>query len=226
MRDSQNFSDYKLYLYGTGIEDSPQQIVSLGNNKELLGACILPKSRGQLNQMGITVSEEHIKLLENWHLLKTEGEKLHTSITILSKERAFQLREHTRIIAPTIISATRREFDDFLQSLSGKYASYTYVLFFSYILDSLVWDRFMDRGLIKSWEVKSRKNLWVGTLWGSFLQRPFSPGTNTYEQKIKNVVSYTVWTEDLIPKLEPLFDDPEKISKLAEEYKAPFVEEQ
>lgn len=47
-----------------------------------------------------------------------------------------------------------------------------------------------------------------------------------YEKAPHHIVSYTVWTEALIPVLEHLFDDPEKILKLAEEYKTPFIEEQ
>lgn len=226
MKGSQNFSDYELHLYGTGIGDSPQRIVFLGNNKELLGACILPKTGEQLNQLGITVTDKQVKLLQDWRLLKVQDGVMQTAVTILSKEKTHQLREHTRAIAPSMIDTTREDFNNFLQALSEKYTPQTYVLFFSYILDSLVWDYFIGKGLVKSWEVKDKKASWIGVLWGYYLQRPFSLGTNTYNQKAGEVISYTVWTRDLIPKLEPLFKNPKNILKIAEEYKVPLIQEQ
>lgn len=223
MKNMSRFSNYQVSFYGSGIEGAPDRIIDRGNNKEILGACILPQTLLDLHKLGINISDDQRNLLQKWRLLKISGSKLQTAFTILSNETSQRLKEFTKSITPEVVQKISPEIDDFLRALGDKYTPHAYILFFSYIMDGLVWDNFAKAGLIPDLTNKNKQDLWVGIVWGDFSPRPFFLGTNSYD--IEGVYYRIVWNNDLLPRLKPLFYHPETIPQRVQGLNVPVIEE-
>lgn len=218
-----NFSDYEIFFYGSGIKEAPQTIINQGSNKELLGACNSPKTRLDLQQRGIAFNDKQIALLQEWRLIKTNDQIIQTVFPILDNGQTRQLRKFTKSIAPQILQAAKPEIENFLQTVGKEYQASAYILFFSYVIDGLIWDYFTDKGLAPNLSVKNKQDLWVGILWGSFAPRSFFLGTNGY---VFDGIYYTIaWNNNLLPKLKPLFLHPNQIPQVVKHLEVPIIHE-
>jgi len=213
-------SKYELHFYGTGFEDNPQRIISLKNNQEVLGACILPKTKQQLSQLNINISDNQIALLQKWRLLDIQNGKLQTIFPILSKDKISQLRKYTDSLATVMTNVITPEINRFLQSLEKQYMTNAYILLFAYVLDGLIWDYFTKANLMPDMSTDTQK-LWVGVLWGSYLPRKFFLGTNTYEVPEGEVTF--IWNNTVLPKLKPFFLHEESIPQKVKNLTIPII---
>lgn len=220
MRNSQ-FSSYEIYFYGTGFGSSPQHIISQKNNKELLGACVLPKTKQQLNKLGIPVSDIQVALLQKWRLLKLQDELLQTSFSILNQDQISRLRNYAKSLAPEIVKAINQELSDFLQVLHNQPKISPYLLFFTCVADGLVWDYFTEEGVMPDMTIKGEEDLWIGVLWGSYSPRAFFLGTNSYPVEDGEVKF--VWNNDLLPKLKPFFLHQKRIPQMINKLSIPVI---
>lgn len=202
------FGNYDLYFYGSWVKISPQKVIAQNNNKEILGACRSPKNLGQLQKLGINVTKDQIKMLEETKLLKEENGIFKTTFPILSKDEMSALREEALKIAVKTAENIQPELEEFLKGTKKTEVS-PYLLFFSYILDGLVWECFKKENKITDMVINNRVG-WIGVLWGSFLPRQFFLGTNEYP--LKDGVIKFIWNNEILQKVKEVIF-PEEIGK-------------
>lgn len=215
------FSDYELYFYGSVIKANPQQIISRDNNKEILGACVSPRTKKQLYYLKVSISDIQIALLKKWGLLEAKGELLQTSFPILGRGKISKLREYTKTTAPAIIKNINSELSDFLITLTQQSKINPYLLFFTYVADDLVWGCFTKERKMPDMTMYNKKRLWRGILWGSYSPRSFFLGTNEYP--VEDGVVKFIWNNDLLPKLEPFFLHREAIPQMIKNLSIPPI---
>ena len=77
--------DISLYISTTGA--SPQNIINLDNNGDILLACISGKTIDQIKSMEINFTASQIRLLKDWRLIKEENKILKTTFPILNADK-------------------------------------------------------------------------------------------------------------------------------------------
>jgi hypothetical protein len=218
-----SLADYNVYFFGSSIKGSPNRILDDKNNRQIIGACIQPKTVQELQELGFKISPDQIKLLQEWRLLKTKDGMLQTSFPILNEEKSAELRELTRSLAPEIVQEINLDLKKYLNELEKEHFD-AYLLFFSYVMDTLVWNFFDRDNLLPLRKLKNKNLLWSGVLWGNFSPKFFFLGTNQYD--LGNTILNIVWNDNLLPKLKPFFLNQDKIFKMVKESNIPIIHEE
>lgn len=211
------FKDYRLIQFISSSGSTPQNIINLDNNGEIILACVNGKTREQLQTMGIQFVESQIKLLKTWRVLREENDVLKTSFPILDADAASRLRNYSASAVPSIDQKLRSgimRFVAILDSIGRSENSYS--ILFSYILDDLVWNRFQEKGFLNDREITAEMPFWAGEIWAIYPPRDFSMGTNTVSDK--GIELKVNWTEKAIPKMTPFVADWKNFARLFDDY--------
>jgi hypothetical protein len=207
---------YDVVCFCEASEGTPGQILRLDNNAQILGACTSPKTLEQLQVEGIAVSASQIRLLRDWRLLAEREGRLQTTFKILSREEANGLRQHTRTVAAKIADNVRPDVAGLTKLLEAGHPGSSFVVLFAYVLDGLVWDRFMEKGQIRKPAVSAEHPFWDGTFWGTWQQRPFFCGTNSYDHD--GFTLKIAWSRSARKGLGPLWSDAAGVEALVADY--------
>ena len=145
-----SFAQYEVNCYCTTAAQSPESIVRLDNNGDILLALVQGQTREQLRQQGFSFNESQIRLLEDWRLVSEKNDILRSTIPILTPDQTRQLRESMRERARVIGGETREDIGAITRELdsSGREGN-AYAILFSYVLDGLVWKGFEEKGLLQ-----------------------------------------------------------------------------
>ncbi|NIQ06539.1 MAG: hypothetical protein GWO20_12670, partial [Candidatus Korarchaeota archaeon] len=161
-----SLKDYDISQFITSSGSTPNNIIKLDNNEEIILACVKGKTREQLQADGIEFVESQIKLLKTWRVLHEDNDILKTSFPILGTNETTQLRDHSVAAVPAISQQLRPDILRFIAVLDsiGR-ADNAYTILFSYVLDDLVWDRFEEKGLLRKREITTKMPFWAGVIW-------------------------------------------------------------
>lgn len=169
---------FGVVFYGTSLGTSPNSIIRLDNNAEILAACTDGKTAAQLEELGVSFTESQLVLLRHYRLLERTGGVHKTAFTVLDPASTARLRTLMREKAAETAPQLRGDVAALKSALAtdGREGS-SYTILFSYVLDGMVWDRFADRGL--KTQMAAEQPLWDGVLWMLSPPRPFRSGTNS-----------------------------------------------
>jgi hypothetical protein len=203
---------------------SPENIVRLDNNLQILLASRSPATRDDLKRANIAFNESQIQLLKEWTLLDETNDRLLTKVTLLTEEQTksfrSEMRAHSTRVAADVGPAVAR-FVASLRTIHREKTSYTLV--FSYVLDDLVWKEFEKSTRIHPRKLESDRMFWTGVLWGVVPPREFEAGTNTVSEQ--GVALKINWSPAVLPRFGPflqsehliaLFDQLRKFGRIAD----------
>lgn len=180
-------SDFKKYegLRFSGGQEifSPEKIISADNNWEILLACRNGKTRKELREAGIDFTESQFMLLKAMGFLDfrrdTEPERLLTALPILGSSDKQALIDKARELAAKIEPELRDDIKKLKEILAESgYDDYLFSIFFSAVIDGIVWFPFIDQGFVDEFSLDNERPLFDGVYWLSYPKRDFRCGTN------------------------------------------------
>lgn len=207
--------DYSCYCMATG--STPDNIVQMDNNEQLLRALARPQTLAQLKESGLAFNQSQIRLLLDWQLLKKKEGVYRTTFPILDAQKTGALRQRMRQFAV----AASDQLSDRIAALKGILAKQgrertAYTIFFSYVLDNLVWDQWESEKILKPLQNSVERPFWSGTFWANTPKREFFCGTNSIEDK-----GYSLkvnWAPQAIPLMRPFVADWKNQTKMFDEF--------
>jgi len=217
IQDGTPLSEYTIIQFIASAGSSPQGIMQLDNNREILMFLRNARSREQLRNAGVLFSESQLKLLSAWRLISEDDEKLSTSFPIIDDGQSSLLRERTKAVAVAVSNRLRPKFEDLVKVLKSKgREKNAYSILFSYVVDGLIWDEFERRGMIDPRIISAENPHWAGEVWAIHPPRPFSMGTNSISDH--GVRMSVNWTKEAIPKMLPFVTDFKNLSRLFDDF--------
>ncbi len=207
--------DISQYISTTGA--SPQNIINLDNNGDIILACISGKTIDQIKSMEIDFTASQIRLLKDWRLLKEENKILKTTFPILNADKTKKLRNHPKKISSYLGENLQDDIIHLTKELKSlQREKNIYSILFSYVIDGLVWDRFIEKEILKEREITVEEPFWSGVIWAVYPPRDFSCGTNSISDQ---GVSLNVnWSEKTIKKMIPFVADWKNLGKMFDDF--------
>lgn len=203
--------DYTCYCATT--RSTPDSIVRLDNNEQLLQALAQPQTLDQLKAAGLGFNQSQIQLLLDWRLLKEDGDLYQTAFPLLDPGKTEDLRGRMRRSAEAAETEFAGAVRDVRKILAGRGREKNlYTVLFSYVLDNLVWSEWEDGNVLKPLENTLDDPVWAGTFWATSPKRTFFCGTNSLSDK-----GYSLkvnWAEKAIPLMAPFVTDWKNQEKL------------
>jgi hypothetical protein len=193
--------DYRVVQYVNLSGASPKSIMGYDNNGDVLMSCRSGKTREQLEQMGVPVTDSQVKLLEVYSLLSVKDGILTTSIPILGPDQTRRIRLYAKESAGEMITHVRTDVVEFLGMLTelGRERN-AYSMLFAYVFDSMAWSNFEAAGLVQPTEIDIRHPFWSGEVYAFYPRRSFSCGTNTHTRG--SVALKVNWSQSSRPVLK------------------------
>lgn len=211
-----DLSDYELIQFISFNEGSPENIIKLDNNSEILFNCINGCTKENLNNKGIIFNESQLRLLKDWRLLKKEDNTYRTNFPILDISQTKILRENTKVIANKFGNILQNEIIKLKNVLKERNREQNiYSILFSYVIDG-IWDEFEKKEMINEREVTTEHPFWDGEIWALFPKRDFHCGTNKISDKgIQLLVN---WSSGTIKNMIPFVSDWKNLLKMFDNY--------
>ncbi len=158
----------------------PNKVLYLDNNLELLVFLKQGKTLEELSKSNIKFTFSQIRLLLISGLIKKEGTLFYTTVPILTEQETLRLRQKTKKIATEIAFLIQEDLKKFLSELElREIQKNSYSLFFSFVLDGLVWEVLEEKNIVEKKDINEEKPFWNGVYWIVKPKRNFSCGTNT-----------------------------------------------
>ena len=213
--------DYDDNCYCGHSGTHPFLIINKGNNWDILVALKEWKSLDDLSKLGIKYTQKQIDVLQAMNFIDKHGEKYKTLITIINAKEANEIRATTKEIARKIVPIIQSDFSFFSKSLKVQgYENNIYSVFFSYIMDNFVWDRFDAKKIIPNQDLSVEKPIWNGVIWFIYPKRKFSCGTNSSsEENISAAVNWSDTSKLSLTKIvdyEAMLKDLKKNNKITD----------
>jgi hypothetical protein len=203
-------SDFRIVQYISQQGYSPISITRLDNNGDILLACRSGKTKEQLLETGVKITESQIRLLEIYRLLSIKNNVLKTAIPILGPRQTNKLRQHSKEVSENLVHIIKPNVIELIHDLEniGREQN-AYSILFAYIFDGMSWSEFKSKGLIKSTKIDVKHPFWAGEVYAFYPDRSFTSGTNTWSEgpyalKIN-------WSHFANPFLSPLYKEIKKI---------------
>lgn len=216
--NSIRFEEYEIHFFGHTKGSTPHSIIRLDNNGEILLACRTGQTVEQLKASNIGITQSQIGLLQDWRLLKKEGNLLRTNFLILDSSRTEYLRKITKEASLKIAPKLMRGVSALKKSLKSKgHEKNTYTILFSYVLDNLVWGELGEAKLIMKRKITAEKPFYGGFLWAIYPPRDFFCGTNSSIDH--GVCLYLNWSKVGAKLIFSLYSDFEAYYALLEDLK-------
>ena len=198
-----NFKNVQSNCYCNTTESTPDAILKMDNNWELVNSLTAPKTLSQLESSGVRYSESQIKLLLNWHLIsKSKDDTYKIEIPVFDSIRTSVLRQYSLRLSKELTELIKDNVINLKKALKKiNREPNTYSILFSYVLDGLVWDNLEADSLLPDYEITIKKPFWAGEYWLMYPKRKFSCGTNSISDK-----GYSIkvnWSEKAIPYMKP-----------------------
>jgi hypothetical protein len=208
---------YNISQYISTIGASPQNIISLDNNGDILLACISGKTIDQIKSMEIDFTSSQIRILKDWRLLKEENKILRTTFPIINADKTKKLRSHSKKISSYLGQNLQDDIIHLTKELKSlQREKNIYSILFSYVIDGLVWDRFIEKEILKERKITVKEPFWNGVIWAVYPPRDFFCGTNSISDQ---GVSLNVnWSEKTIKKMIPFVADWKNLGKMFDDF--------
>ncbi len=179
-----DFNKYEALRFSGGQEIfSPEKIITADNNWEILLSCRDGKTREELHEVGIDFTESQLMLLKAMGFLDfrrdAEPEKLITTLPILGSSDKQALINKVRELAAKIEPELRDDLKKLKEILAKSgYNDYLFSIFFSAVIDGIVWFPFIDQGFVNEFSLDHERPLFDGVYWLSYPKRDFRCGSN------------------------------------------------
>jgi len=209
-----NFSEYNVSCYCGVSGTSPTQILKLDNNGDVVLQLINGKTE---NEITVKYNHSQLELLREFRLLKREDDIWKTNFPILGESRTLKLREEAKQTAEKLGALLKQDIVNLAKTLTGlNREKNAYTILFSYVLDELVWRKFIKLGYMHERNITAEKPLWSGVIWAVYPPREFSCGTNKISDK---GISINVnWTDRAIKNMLPFVSDWKNLLKMFDDY--------
>lgn len=193
MYSQKEMKDYEYSCYCT-LHVPPDYIIKYENNWELLVALKDWKTLDDLSKLGIKYTQKQLEVLGAMNLIDKQDEKYKTLITISNAEETNEINAKTKEHAKKIVSIIQSDFTEFSKALKEQgFEKNTYTVFFSYIMDNIVWQKFESENILPKNEINAEKPFWDGTVWFNYPKRKFECGTNS--NSIENLYAAINWSD-------------------------------
>ena len=159
--------EFELMQYLAAGRVSPQTIIGLDNNGEILLACRQGCIPQDLRRGGVEVTESQLQLLRVTNLLqqRADGSWI-TGFPILGAEATSQLRAGADAMARQAVVALRSEIEGLDQALlSQGIESHAFAIYFSYVLDGMVWGFLEEYQRVPPRRLSAARPFWAGEIW-------------------------------------------------------------
>jgi hypothetical protein len=176
-------SDYRIVQYISSKGYSPISITRLDNNGDILLACRYEKTKEQLLEMGINITDSQLRLLEIYRLLSKKDNVFKTAIPILDTEQTSKIRKYSKDVSKNLIQIIRSDVIELVDNLEkiGREKN-AYSILFAYIFDGMSWSEFYNKGLVQSTNIDIDHPFWAGEVYAFYPDRSFTSGTNTWSE--------------------------------------------
>lgn len=194
-------------------EKTPESILALDDNWEIVDACKAPKTRKELGALFPRLTDSQLELLVDFRVLALEKGTYRTAFPVLDAKATGELRRSMRELAPAVLDGVRPELDGFLAILgkAGR-ARNAFSVLFAYVMDGQVWRRLEEKGLLHKQTLTPETPFWAGTIWAS-APRAFSCGTNSLQAEDATLMIN--WSRAAHGKMGPLMSDWKSVAALA-----------
>jgi hypothetical protein len=208
----QDVGPYEITCFCNLSGTSPESIIHLDNNRQILLASRTGKTRAQLKSEGINYTDSQLQLLFYWNLLEDREGTLVTSIPMLDSHDTEQLRGEMKEAARAALPELRGDVAELLRQLQGiDREKSAFTILFSYVLDQLVWKQMeRDKLIEKRAPVTAERPFWSGVVWASGPPRKFAPGTNSYSDQ--GLTLNVSWSDSALSMLGPFLSAKEFIA--------------
>ncbi|NIM20278.1 MAG: hypothetical protein GTO51_08610 [Candidatus Latescibacteria bacterium] len=201
--EAATLDQYDIIFYGSSTRSSPNIIMRLDNNAEILLACVSGRTQEGLKEAGFRFTESQLTLLEEWGLLESDEDVLKTAFPVIDLEKAKILRAETKEHGYQLGHKIHKDLKALKEKLQPKKRLLNhYTILFSYVIDGLVWDLFEEKGLLGLKDITVENPFWTGMLWVIYPPRQFSCGTNTISHE--DISLKINWSEATLPKMKAL----------------------
>jgi hypothetical protein len=203
-------TDYRIVQYISQRGYSPISITRLDNNGDILLACRSPKTKEQLIEMGINITDSQLRLLEIYKLLAKNNKAYKTAFPILGPEQTAQLRKYSKDVSENLIEDIKPDVIELVNNLKkiGREKN-SYSILFAYIFDGMSWSEFELKGLVHSTSIDIKNPFWAGEVYAFYPDRRFTSGTNTWT-KDSSALKIN-WSRYANPFLSPFYKEIKKI---------------
>ena len=200
-----DFSKNESICYCMPNWSTPNNVVGFDNNWQLLRAMQVPRSKKELDSLGIPCTYSQLQLLRDWGLItRGEGNRYRTTILLLDSAATARLRAHSRRLSDELVGVIRPSVADYVRLLERDgLGGHAYSLLFSLVTDGLTWTRLEDDGRVRKMELRLEHPMWDGEFWTLYPKRDFYCGTN--KSTLGEFSISLNWSEEAFQKMIPLF---------------------
>ncbi|MDO4790761.1 MAG: hypothetical protein Q3998_07360, partial [Porphyromonas sp.] len=196
---------------------TPNNIVRLDNNWEILLALREPHTIKALDSLNIKFTYSQLQLLADWKLIRNNKNKFQTNMIILDSLQTLKLRNYSKELSEALAGKIGKDVTDFVKLLKSEGRERnSYSILFSYVIDGLVWECLEERGAIRKKELSMKEPLWSGEFWTLYPKRDFYCGTNSLSSK-----GYSLkinWSEGAFSRIRPFISNTRQLDLLLKDF--------
>lgn len=198
-----DFSKNESICYCMPNWSTPNNVVGFDNNWQLLRAMQVPRSKEELDSLGIPCTYSQLQLLRDWGLIeRNEDDRYQTAILLLDSAATARLRAHSRRLSDELVGVIRPSVVDYVRLLERDgLGGHAYSLLFSLVTDGLTWTRLEADGRVRKRKLKLEHPMWDGEFWTLYPKRDFYCGTNT--DVYGTYIFFFNWSEGAMRKMRP-----------------------
>ena len=205
-----DITQYEFLRYSGGQEYfSPDKIVKLDNNWDILLSCLGGKTRKELKENGVDFSESQLMLMKAMGFLNfikdSNTEKITTILPILGFSEKQSLIQKMKDVVSDIEPELRDDIKVFKEALEEEgYGDYLFSILFSAVVDGIIWFPLRAQGFVKEFKLSLDRPLYDGVFWAYYPKRNFRCGTNIALGKDVYVVLN--WSDGPMKKVQKIFN--------------------
>ncbi len=209
-----DISKWDLICFCITSVNTPHFAVRADTNGQILYYAQSGATKSELDQAtGALVFTSQLDFLQDWRLLKRNGDVFTTNIPVLGPEKVGQLRQQMKDLASQIAPEIRPDVQKISSELQQrKLSDHLYSVFFSYVLDGLTWDQLGSSKAIPEMQITADHPFWDGTFWALYPTRNAEPGTNSTGPD--GITLLMTWTDPVLKQLRALQNAPKLTSVL------------
>jgi len=164
--DALKVDDFSFQMVATSRGISPEAVVRLDNNFQILTACIEGKTMEELANEKIPFTQSQLQLMVFWNLLEQVGEKLHTTFPIITPDRTAYIRNTMKSYAATIGKSLDSDIKALTAVLKSQgFENSAYSIIFTYVLGDLTWQKFAEKNIVIKGPITPERPYWNGKMW-------------------------------------------------------------
>ena len=209
-----DISKWDLICFCITSVNTPHFAVRADTNGQILYYAQNGATKAQLEQaMGARVLMSQLDLLQDWRLLKRNGDAYTTNIPVLGPEKVGELRRQMKNLASQIVPEIRPEVQKIAAELQQRrLPDHLYSVLFSYVLDGQTWDQLRSSKAIPEMRITANHPFWDGTFWALYPNRTAEPGTDSTGPD--GITLLMTWTDTVLRQLHALQNAPKLTSML------------